>query len=322
MLSKEAIKSKKKFKRVGWLIKSIALNPTKLSRMKVAFQRMNYEFIVGKLPKKSPGATFTKLDLGGISTYKVSTPNSDPEKILLYFHGGAYIAGSPAAYYPMMSHLAKATGFTIYVPDYRLAPEHHFPSQLNDGLNTYNALIEELGYSANQIAFGGDSAGGNLALVTILKLKETGADFPSSVICLSPWADPAATGESYNDDTCAKDIVLGPIFAKVWKEYNTRTYLTYYVKDEEMDENNPFICPIKGDFSGCPPVMVHVGSDELLLSDSRLLIKAFESVNLEYEYKEWDGLWHVFQMESHMPEAKESFSDFSEFLNLHIGSKV
>ena len=141
MLSKEAIKSKKKFKRVGWLIKSIALNPTKLSRMKVAFQRMNYEFIVGKLPKKSPGATFTKLDLGGISTYKVSTPNSDPEKILLYFHGGAYIAGSPAAYYPMMSHLAKATGFTIYVPDYRLAPEHHFPSQLNDGLNTYNALI-------------------------------------------------------------------------------------------------------------------------------------------------------------------------------------
>ena len=151
MLSKEAIKSKKKFKRVGWLIKAIALNPTKLSRMKVAFQRMNYEFIVGKLPKKSSGATFTELKLGGISTYKVSTPNSDPEKILLYFHGGAYIAGSPAAYYPMMSHLAKATGFTIYVPDYRLAPEHHFPSQLNDGLKTYNALIDELGYSVRLV---------------------------------------------------------------------------------------------------------------------------------------------------------------------------
>ena len=322
MLSKEAIKSKKKFKRVGWLIKSIALNPTKLSRMKVAFQRMNYEFIVGKLPKKSPGATFTKLDLGGISTYKVSTPNSDPEKILLYFHGGAYIAGSPAAYYPMMSHLAKATGFTIYVPDYRLAPEHFYPSQLEDGVTCFKSLINDFGYSPQQIAFGGDSAGGNLSLVTLLKLKEQGDSLPGAVVCMSPWADPAATGDTYTLDMCDKDPVLGPTFKRLYNHYGLDAYLTYYVKEEDMIKENPYICPINGDFTGSPPIMIHVGKDELLLSDARTLVKALERDEVTHEYREWDGLWHVFQMESYMPEAQESFDDFNNFLNKHIGAKV
>ena len=218
--------------------------------------------------------------------------------------------------------MTAATGFTIYVPDYRLAPEHLYPSQLEDGCNTYKSLLEDYGYSPNQIAFGGDSAGGNLALSTLLKLKEDGESLPSSVICLSPWADPAATGDSYNLEMCDRDPVLGPTFKRVFSEYGLDSYLTYYVDDKDMDENNPYICPIKGDFSNCPPIMIHVGNDELLLSDSQTLKKAFERDGVTHEYKEWDELWHVFQMESLIPEAKESFKMFGSFLNRYIGVTV
>jgi acetyl esterase/lipase len=322
LISSEAIKAKERFKRLGFLIRLISQNPTKLSSLKVSLQRANFNFIVGSLAKKAVGVNHSEVQLGDIKAWKVTAPNSDPEKILLYFHGGAYIVGNPQSYFPMMSHLAEATGFTIYVPDYRLAPEHVYPSQLIDGCNSYKSLIEDHGYSPNQIAFGGDSAGGNLALATLLKLKEDGQALPSAVICMSPWADPAATGDTYNLETCERDLVLGPTFKKVFLKYGLESYLTYYVDDADMDENNPLICPIKGDFTDCPPIMIHVGEDELLLSDSRTLKKVFERDGVLHEYKEWDELWHVFQMESLIPEAKESFKMFGSFLNKYVGVSV
>ena len=322
MLSKEAEKAKKKFQNLGTLINLLSLNPKKLSKPKIISQRLNFNFIVPRLAKKQDGVVHEEISLGNIRTWKVTSKNSDPEKILLYFHGGAYIVGNPEAYFPMMSYLAASTGFTIYVPDYRLAPEHHYPSQLEDGVSCFEALIKDFGYSPQQIAFGGDSAGGNLALVTLLKLKEKDKELPSAVICMSPWADPAATGDTYNAEMCDRDPVLGPTFKKVFQKYGLDAYLTYYVKDEDMDSENPYICPIKGDFTGCPPIMIHVGTDELLLSDSRSLVTAFKRDGVEYEYKEWNELWHVFQMESYMPESRKSFELFSDFLNKHIEIKV
>ena len=108
----------------------------------------------------------------------------------------------------MMSYMADITGFTIFVPDYKLAPENLFPSQLEDGVATYKALIDDYGYSNNEIAIGGDSAGGNLSLVTFLKLKEQNEALPAAVVCISPWADPAATGESYNEEMADKDPLI------------------------------------------------------------------------------------------------------------------
>jgi acetyl esterase/lipase len=292
MLSKEAEKAKKKFQNLGTLINLLSINPKKLSKPKIISQRLNFNFIVPRLAKKQDGVVHEEISLGNIRTWKVTSKNSDPEKILLYFHGGAYVVGNPEAYFPMMSYLAASTGFTIYVPDYRLAPEHHYPSQLEDGVSCFEALIKDFGYSPQQIAFGGDSAGGNLALVTLLKLKEKDKELPCAVICMSPWADPAATGDTYNAEMCDRDPVLGPTFKKVFQKYGLDTYLTYY------------------------------GTDELLLSDSRSLVTAFKRDGVEYEYKEWNELWHVFQMESYMPESRKSFELFSDFLNKHIEIKV
>ena len=180
-ISKEAIKAKKKYKRVGFVISAISLNPLKMSKIKVLIQRFYLYFVIGLFSKKAKESKFEKVNMNGIRSWKITTPNSDPNKILLYFHGGAYIVGNPEAYKSLVGHLAGITEATIYVPDYRLAPENKFPSQLNDGVECYKALINDLKINPSQIIIGGDSAGGNLSLVTCLKLKELGIEIESSI---------------------------------------------------------------------------------------------------------------------------------------------
>ena len=161
-----------------------------------------------------------------------------------------------------------------------------------------------------------------MSLVTFLKLKELGKTTPSAIICISPWADPAATGNTYTREVAEKDLLIGAIFKRMWDEYDLSGFGGYFVKEEDLDENNPYICPIRGDYTDCPPVMIQVGGDELLLSDSRTLKAALDRDGIENEYKEWEGLWHVFQVEAKLPESIESFKLFGEFLNKHIKVKV
>jgi monoterpene epsilon-lactone hydrolase len=321
MLSKEAVKAKKKYKKLGGLIAMLVVEPWKPKMWKVKAQRFNFDYVIALNPK-SKGHKKEKLTLAGMETWKVTAPNSDPDKILLFFHGGAYQVGSAKGYYPMLTHMARETGFTIYVPNYRLAPENYYPAQVEDGVAAYEALINDLGYSPDQIAIGGDSAGGNMSLVTLLKLKELGKTTPSAIICISPWADPAATGDTYTREVAEKDLLIGAIFKRMWDEYDLSGFGGYFVKEEDLDENNPYICPIRGDYTDCPPVMIQVGGDELLLSDSRTLKEALDRDGVDNEYKEWEGLWHVFQIEAKLPESIESFKLFGEFLNKHIKVKV
>ena len=108
----------------------------------------------------------------------------------------------------------------------------------------------------------------------------------------------------------------------MWDDYNLDGFGGYFVKEEDLDSENPYICPIKGDYTNSPPIMIHVGGDELLLSDSRTLKDALERDGVEHEYKEWKDLWHVFQIEAVLPESIESFKMIGDFLNKHIGVKV
>jgi len=117
-------------------------------------------------------------------------------------------------------------------------------------------------------------------------------------------------------------LLIGPIFKRMWDEYNLDGFGGYFVKEEDLDSENPYICPIKGDYTNSPPIMIQVGGVELLLSDSRTLKDVLERDGVEHEYKEWEDLWHVFQIEAMLPESIESFKMFGYFLNKHIGVKV
>ena len=112
------------------------------------------------------------------------------------------------------------------------------------------------------------------------------------------------------------------LFGNLLKTTGQDGFARYFVRDEDLDSNNPYICPIKGDYTNSPPIMVQVGAHELLLSDSRTLKNVFERDGVTYEYKEWDELWHVFQLEAEMPESIESFKMFGSFLNKYIGVSV
>jgi len=321
VLSDKALKLKKRYAKLGGLVSSFAYDPDNVSKLKVWSQRKNFNMITGLQPK-AKGAKKEVIMLDGIETWKVTTPNSDPSKIIMYFHGGAYIVGGPKGYYSFASRLADITGTTVYVPDYRLAPEHYFPSQLEDGVKAYRALLNHENVRSNQIILGGDSAGGNLTFVTLLKLKELGEELPAAVICISPWADPPATGETYNEEMADKDLLLGPIMKKQWSKYKQDGFAGYYIKKEDLDPLNPYIAPIHGDYSGCPPTMIQVGSDECLLSDSRSMKLALENGNCEVEYFEWEEMWHVFHIEAKLPETIKSFEMFGDFIDKHIKTKV
>ena len=313
MISKESLELRKQKKQLGRIVRLLSYDPHGKSKIKVWLQRKCVALAFYR--EKASNATYEVIDLAGVKTWRVTTPNSDPNKALLFFHGGAFVFGSPRASYPLATHLAQVSGMTVYIPAYRQAPEYTFPVQISDAVSVYQSLVQDYGYETRQIGLAGESAGGNLALVLILKLIEIGFPFPAAIICMSPWADPAANGETYSETMADKDPTLGPVFLKYFKKHGDWSLMGYYAKHESYD--NPYIVPILGDFSGCPPVMIHVGTYECLLADARSMRDTLERANCVVEYQEWEGMWHVFQS-NQVPETRESLLQFGNFLNRYV----
>jgi len=223
---------------------------------------------------------------------------------------------SPESHYSLVSYLADITEMTVFVPDYRLGPENKFPAQLEDGLKSYLFLLNDMQYSSSQIAIGGDSAGGNLALTTLLKLKEKNYELPACLALLSPWVDPTSSGNSYTIEMANRDILLGPTFKQIWKN-NDNAY-DFFIDEKDMDESNPYIVPLKGDYKNCPPMLIQVGTEELLLSDSQTLKEVLDRDECIHEYYEWEGMYHVFHLDARMPETIEAFNQIGNFLKKYI----
>jgi acetyl esterase/lipase len=149
-----------------------------------------------------------------------------------------------------------------------------------------------------------------------LKLKDLNIELPSSVALLSPWTDPSGTGESYNEDMADRDILIGPIMKNVWK--NDDELYHFYINEEDVDKENAFMFPLSGDYKNCPPIMIQVGTEELLLSDSQSLKKVLERDECLHEYFEWEGMYHVFHIDVGMPETIEAFNQIGNFLEKYL----
>ena len=319
MVSKQAEKSIRQYRRFAKILSALYRSPSEITNWRINLFRWLVD-LQGTFGPKAKGTIKEEFNFNGINTWKISTPNSSPDRVLLYFHGGAYSLGSPKSHYSLVSYLADITKTTVYVPDYRLGPESKYPAQLEDAITVYNYLLSEKKYNSNQIAFGGDSAGGNLALVTLLKLIDTDQALPTSLALLSPWTDLTGKGESYTVDMANRDLLLGPIFKRVWE--NNDTLHGFYITEGEFDPENQYMVPLKGDFSKSPPIMIQVGSEELLLSDSESLKKILDRDNCENEYFEWEGMYHVFHIDIRMPETISAFEQIGIFLNKHLPSQT
>lgn len=224
--------------------------------------------------------------------------------VVLYLHGGAYMIGSSGTHRGITGQLAKASGCQVVAPDYRLTPEHPFPAALDDAESAYRALLDQ-GLGSGQIALAGDSAGGGLTIALALRLKNKSLPLPSSMTLFSPWTD--LTQQNLYTPGC--EPVLQPRWtAKAAKLYAGGESLT-----------NPLISPIFGDLSGLPPLLIQVGSQEILLNDAERLALAAKRDNVQTKLQIFNGLWHVFQVHaSQLERASKAMRAAGTHISNHL----
>ncbi|HKV60801.1 MAG TPA: alpha/beta hydrolase [Candidatus Acidoferrum sp.] len=245
--------------------------------------------------------------LGGVPGERIEGP-SPGDTVLLYLHGGGYFACSAETHRSITVYFALH-GFHVFAPDYRLAPENRFPAAIEDALGFYRALLTA-GYTPQNIVVAGESAGGGLALALLLSLRGASVPLPAAAALFSPWTDLAATGDSIctNSDRCA--MFDGPGVA-----FSARYYLG------DTDPRNPLASPLYANLSGLPPLLIHVGADEVLLDDSTRLAERARAAGVRVELKIWPVVPHAWQLAPHLiPEARQSLRESAEFLRAQVAS--
>lgn len=227
--------------------------------------------------------------------------------VLLQLHGGGYVGAMRNAYRSfagLYSELGK--GMSVLTVDYRVAPEHPYPAALEDSIYAYNWLLQA-GWQEEEIVVAGDSAGGGLAMALCMYLKNQNRKLPAGIIAMSPWTDLTQSGSSYTDNY-EKDPLFG----------NTKDSLIYnkdYVQDN--DPTNPYISPLYGNFTGFPPMLIQVGSYEMLLSDSLLVAEKAKRAGVKVRLSVYEGMFHVFQMAMLLiPESRKAWREAGKFLEI------
>jgi len=256
------------------------------------------------------GVDYLEVDAGGIpALWAVPHGTAQDGPVLLCFHGGGYIGGSMFTHRKMFAHLAKAIGARALVVDYTLLPQGGtFPRPIVEGVTTYQWLLDQ-GIPAGRIAFAGDSAGGHLAMTAQLRARAQGLPLPVATMLLSPWIDLAVTGGSldYNE---GKDL----IFTKQWITDMAAGFFNGH------DPRDPAGAPLHADLSGFGPIYIHVGDQELLLDDSRMLAKHAQQSGVDVQLDEFPDQQHSFQMAAGLaPEADDSINRFAAWARPKLG---
>jgi epsilon-lactone hydrolase len=230
-------------------------------------------------------------------------------RLILYFHGGAYVAMSARTHRAITSRLATWSDASLFAVDYRLAPEFPFPAALEDALAAWRALIA-MGARPSQMLLAGDSAGGGLALALLLALRQANEAIPVAAVLFSPWTDLAATGESIVANSAVYALIAGAWVAPMARHYLADTPAT-----------NPLASPVYADLTGLPALFIQVGDSEVLLDDSRRLVENARKAGVETTLRIWSGVPHGWQIfASFLPEARDALREASDFIASRLGS--
>ena len=269
--------------------------------------RNNFEKYAARYTVLPDGADISPDNTGSIPAEWVSRRGHDEGRTILYLHGGAYVIGSPRTHRDLVLRIARASRARALVIDYRLAPEHPHPAALEDALEAYRRLLKS-GIDPARLAVMGDSAGGGLTLALLLALRDAGDPLPACAVGLSPWTDLTASGPSMKTHR-RKDPLLDPD--------SIRYYAGLYAP--EGDLGRPYVSPLFGDFSGLPPLLIHVGGAEVLLDDSTRLVVKARAAGVKVEFKVWPGMIHVFQALAFiLPGARQAIREIGAFVSRHI----
>ena len=257
---------------------------------------------IGSILGNTKAINYREINIEGMYAEWVSVNRAHMKKyVILHCHGGGYSTGSSLYARTLTSKLAESTSMDVLCFDYRLAPEHPYPAATEDAMKAWNYLMLS-GYGARVVILTGDSAGGNLALSLVLKLKEEGRILPGGLVLMSPWTDLTSSGKSFT--TKAE---LDPVLDSAYIDRMIHAYA------EGQNLKNPFISPLFGNFDGFPPTYIQVGENEILLSDSLRLHQNLVDANVSVKMDTYPGMWHVFQM-SPVKAAREAMDKNAEFI--------
>jgi acetyl esterase/lipase len=247
--------------------------------------------------------TYREEVLGGVPGIWTLPIGADSSKVLLYMHGGGFAVGSAASHRKLAAHVAKALGATAFVLDYRRAPEHPHPAQVEDGVAVFAALIER-GIAAADITTIGDSAGGNLAIAIPLALREQGQALPGRVIAFSPWLDMENAGESLKTNAGTDALVTEPLLEG----------MIAGVLGEHIDPRTPLANPLYADFAGFPRLYINAGSVETLVDNATRIAEKAKAAGVEVTLTLAEGMQHVYPfMAGNAPEADHEIAAIAKW---------
>lgn len=240
--------------------------------------------------------------LGGVPV-EVLTPMRNERRVVLHAHGGGFSVGSRVSHRGLVGNIGEACRARVVLPEYRLAPEHPFPTPLDDMFSVYRALLAS-GTPAEQIVITGDSAGGNLAVALLLRARAANLPLPRAVILLSPWLDLTCSGSSYESRATVDPWI---------RREDLETFRDRYLQG--VDPSHPLASPCFADLTGLPPMLIQVGDHEVLLSDSERLYERARAAGVDVTLEVQPEVWHVWHLMAPMlPDAVDAFERISSFV--------
>lgn len=251
------------------------------------------------------GTTRQAVSAGGVPCEWIIPPNNQADQVLIYLHGGGFVLGLTPQHLQMGAYLAQKMGVRVLMVDYRLAPQHPYPAALDDCVTAYRWLLKQ-GFAAQNIAIAGDSAGGNLTITSLMRLRDGHDPLPAAAACLSPVAD--LTKKDHGQKG-GRDPLLPPAAM--------RFYTQSYVGSSNAHE--ALISPVLGNWHDLPPLLVHVGEDEVLREDAARISELAAAAGVNARLEIYPRMWHVWQIFLALPQAVQLLDEIARFLRSHLG---
>jgi acetyl esterase/lipase len=264
--------------------------------------RRQYDYMTERYGVVPKDTIVENAKLGSVKGEWVRVAETQPQRLLIYLHGGGYISGSPETHRPLVARLCKAANCAALSLNYRLGPEFPFPAGLRDAVDAYRFLIGK-GFPSASIVLGGNGAGGGLAFATLLAIRNAGLPMPAACIAMSPWADLTLSGWSIMQNRESDAVMTWELLF-----VSARHYL------QDANPADVYASPIFGNFRDFPPIMVHAGSNELLRDDASRLGELAAAAQVPVSVEIYDGMQHVFQAYTNAPESRVSLNRLGQFI--------
>jgi acetyl esterase/lipase len=274
-------------------------------------RRATRDFLLGVYDAPLPTDVVVEdVDAHGVPARWLRPPGADVGHVILYFHGGGYMMGSIDEGQETIARIARSSGATVLAINYRLAPENPFPAAVDDAEAAYRWLLS-IGTDPSCVVAVGDSAGGGLTMALLLRARNAGVPLPAAAVLLSPFADLAASGGTF-ETNAGRD----PIVTRQLVEFMAMAYV------QGGDVKDPFVSPLYGDLTGLPPLLIQVGGAEALLADAGGLADNARRAGVDVTFEPWEDMLHTWQFYPWLPEARQATARIAAYIRQHAGDRA